>query len=167
MNSQPKLRSWFVAIGMFLGLGLTCYVAAAMPQEAANKESAAPATQTVKETGKKGTAGTDQNIKSDSDKNDPNQKVEPPAQKSGKKSRGIGPYACSVHIDNREPWLIRIYVDGVYRGTVNGYGDLIGIVGNGPTTAYGVALFENGTTTTWGPHVFNCGAGGSYTWGLY
>jgi hypothetical protein len=166
MILRLKSRGYFALIAI-VGLGLLYCVAVAVAQEGGAKESAKPAKQTVKETAKKGTSGTDQNIKSDSEKNDPAQKVEPPPQKSGKKSRGLGPYPCSMHVDNHTPWLIRIYVDGSYRGTINSYGDLVGIIGNGSTAAYGVAVFTDGSTRTWGPHVFECGAGSSYTWQLY
>jgi len=167
MISLLKSRTYFAVVAVSIAFGVLYYAAAATAQDTSGKESAAPTKQTVKETGKKGNAGNDQNIKSDSDKNNPDKKVEPTPQKSGKKSRGLGPYPCSLQIDNHSPWLVRIYVDGYYRGTVNSYGDLIGITGNGTTTTYWVAVFDNGTTTTWGPHVFNCGAGSSYSWGLY
>jgi hypothetical protein len=88
-----------------------------------------------------------------------------PADKGGK-TRGAGPLPCGVHIDNRTSWFIRIYVDGDYKGTVNQYGDLTGITGNGPTSVYAVALFDDGSEKYWGPHVFDCEAGATYTWRL-
>ena len=167
MISRLTLRGSFLSLIGIMVLGLIYCGAIAMAQENSGKEAAASEKKTVKATSKQGTGGADQNIKSDADKNDPNQKTEPPPQKSGKKSRGLGPYPCALHVDNRSPWLIRIYVDGAYRGTVNSYGDLVGTIGNGATSAYGVALFNDGSTRTWGPDVFNCSAGGSYTWSLY
>ena len=171
MTFRSTVRRHWPVMGMGAVVVLCC-ILAAVAQEAASKDknesaSAATAKQVVKEMGKKGSGGADPNIKSDSEKNNLNQKMDAPPQKSAKKSRGAGPWPCTVHIDNRSPWIIRIYIDGVYRGAVNGYGDLYGITGNGPTAAYGVALFDDGSTTTWGPHVFDCGAGSAYSWGLY
>lgn len=112
-----------------------------------------------------GTAGTDANVKSDSEKNNPNMQAPAPPGKGGRK-RGAGPIPCGLHIDNRTPWLARIYVDGNYRGTISQYGDLVGLTGNGPTSLYAVAPFDDGSEKTWGPRIFNCSAGSSYTWQL-
>ncbi len=107
--------------------------------------------------------GQDPNIKNDVQKNNPKMTAPPPPEKGGK-ARGAGPYPCRIHVDNRTPWFIQVYVDGEYRGTVNRYGDLAGLTGNGPTTLYGVAYFYDAPTQIWGPQLFSCPAYGSYTW---
>ncbi|HUI42229.1 MAG TPA: hypothetical protein VL523_09685 [Terriglobia bacterium] len=133
---------------------------AAKPMASAKANSKVVTTKAASRSG-----GADPNVKSDSDKNNPNLKAPVPANKGGK-TRGAGPLPCGVHVDNRTPWFVRIYVDGDYRGTVNQYGDLVGITGNGPTNVYAVAVFDDGSQKYWGPHVFNCVAGDSYTWRL-
>ena len=141
-------------------------VAAGAPQQTAAKDKAA-AGDVVNETAKTGKAGAaDANIKHDSEKNSPGAKAAPPPEKGGPTTRGAGPYRCGVHVDNRTQWIIRTYVDGDYVGSINRFGDIAGITGNGPTTVYAVAVFDDGSTRTWGPHLFQCSAGGIYTWRL-
>ncbi len=104
----------------------------------------------------------DENIKSKSEKNDPSSKVAPPPDKGGAKTRGG---ACGLHVDNRTRWIIKIFVDGHYRGAVGPYGDVGGVVGSGwPTTLYARADFEDGTVMKWGPKMFNCESSETYKW---
>jgi hypothetical protein len=107
--------------------------------------------------------GSDDNVKNATDKNDPNSNVEAPPEKGGPKKRG----ACGLAVDNRTRWVIRIYVDGYYRGTVGAWGDLGRLVTEGwPTTVYARADFTDGSALTWGPQRFDCEAGEVYTWHL-
>ena len=153
-----------VVFATFVLAGCVLLATAAVAQETATKDKAA---QVVNETSKKGTPGAaDPNIKQDSEKNDPNAKSAPPPEKGGPKTRGAGPYRCGIHVDNRTPYFVRTYVDGDYVGTVNRYGDIAGITGNGPTSLYAVAVFDDGSTSTWGPHIFNCAPGDTYSWRL-
>jgi hypothetical protein len=164
---QALWTNLFLATIVLAGCVVLTTVAAGAPQQTAAKDKAAAGKEVVNEKAKTGKAGaTDANIKSDSEKNSPSAKVTPPPEKGGPKTRGAGPYPCRVHVDNHTAWIIRTYVDGGYVGAVNRFGDIAGITGNGPTTLYAVAVFEDGSTRTWGPHLFNCAAGESYTWRL-
>ncbi|RYY40110.1 MAG: hypothetical protein EOO08_07180 [Chitinophagaceae bacterium] len=60
----------------------------------------------------------------------------------GTKSRG----ACSITFDNWTSLTIKVYVDGTYRGTVDGWGKGTVTVGNGYTTVYAVSV---GGTREW------------------
>src|SRR6266849_4222448 len=88
------------------------------------------------------------------------------SDKAGKsKTGGYGPYTCVVHVDNRTGWIINVWIDGHLRGVVGGGGDLYVATGNGATTFYARADFDNGTYVPWGPRSFTCS--GSYTWTLW
>ena len=158
----------FLATIVLAGCVVLATVAAGSPQMTAGKDKADAGKQVVNETAKTGKAGApDANIKHDSEKNNPKAQATPPPEKGGPKTRGAGPYRCGIHVDNHTPWIIRTYVDGIYAGAVNRYGDIAGITGNGPTTLYAVAVFDDGSTRTWGPHLFQCSAGDIYTWRLH
>jgi hypothetical protein len=103
----------------------------------------------------------DENIKNDRAPNDPNAKIEAPADKGGPKTRQA---SCRVHVDNHTGYYISIYTDGNYRGEVSPYGDSIGAVGCGSTALYAKALFP-GYATTWGPTAYY--VDGTFTWQLY
>ncbi len=107
--------------------------------------------------------GADENIKSDSETNSDSNKMPAPPKKGGARAKGAG--ACAVVVDNRTAYLIRIYVDGTYRGTISPWGDAYCYTGSGATKLYAVALFDDGSRLTWGPNVVNCGD--TYTWRLY
>ena len=111
----------------------------------------------------RGAGGADQNIKSDSDANDPGKQMPAPGAKGGEKSKGQGD--CAVVIDNRSAWYIRIYIDGTYRGTIAPWGDSYAYTGAGETQLYAVAIFTDGSRYTWGPRSVGCY--GRYTWQLF
>ncbi len=164
---QALWTNSFFATIVLAGCVVLATVAAGAPQQTPAKDKAATGKEVVNEKAKTGKAGAaDTNIKHDSDKNDPKAKLAPPPEKGGPKTRGAGPYRCGIHVDNHTAWIVRTYVDGIYAGAVNRYGDIAGITGNGPTTLYAVAVFDDGSTRTWGPHLFNCSAGDIYTWRL-
>lgn len=99
----------------------------------------------------------DPNIKNDKQTNDPNAQVDAPTKKGGAATRGGG--SCEVRLDNRTPWLIKIVVDGTYRGTLSSYGDGVVNVLPGETTVYARADFDDGTYYYWGPNAYDCGSG--------
>ena len=122
--------------------------------------TANPGEQVVKLTAEKGRgSGADENIKNDSDKNDPNTHVQPPAKKGGEKSRG----ACVVHIDNRTDLIIKIFFNGNFAGAVAAWGDSLGVVEG---QVYARADFTDGTYWSWGPKTADCPGGESVTWQL-
>jgi len=139
--------------------------------QAATEKKTAPGpgdkAQVVNDTAKtRGAGAVNPNIKSADTKNNSKQQTPPPPNKGGA-TRGAGPYECGIHVDNHTPWRIEIYVDGNYAGTVNSWGDVAGITGNGPSTLYGIARFSSDLPDLeWGPTVFNCPAGSVYTWRL-
>ena len=110
-------------------------------------------------------------IKSDSAINAVNAHIPAPSGKGGPTTRGSGSEVCSVHVDNQTPWLISVYVDiekSGYEltGEVGRYGDLLGATGNGSTSFYARATFNDGSTKEWGPAFHNCPAHGTFTWTL-
>ena len=106
----------------------------------------------------------DPNIKSNSMVNNAKKTVAAPVDKGGPKTRGV---TCRLHIDNRTPWIIQIYADGDFLGTVSKYGDSWGTEPGQTTTLYARADFTDGTSFTWGPKVVNLGDWGTYTWRLW
>lgn len=100
-------------------------------------------------------AEADPNIKNDKQTNDPNAKGTPPTQKGGVTTRGGG--NCEVRLDNWTDYLIKIYVDGIYRGMLDRYGDGVVYVGVGETVVYARADFDDGSYLYWGPKTYSCG----------
>lgn len=153
-----------IVVAAVFGLVFTAFSAAQEKPAGAGKKTASKTELVTSKAAQGPQEGKDPNIKNDTEKNNPHMHAPAPANKGGGKTKGAGPYPCSIHVDNRTEWFIRVYMDGDYQATVNRYGDLYGLTGNGPTTLYGVAFFDDGSTKTWGPHVFDCPAYGSYTW---
>jgi hypothetical protein len=106
--------------------------------------------------------GTDENIKSDSYKNDPNDATPAPPSKGGEKTRGA---YCAIVFDNYTPWYIKCYVDGSFRGVVGPYSDLSLSFICGETRVYARADFEGGGYRYWGPRIFYASSG-AYRWRL-
>jgi len=98
--------------------------------------------------------GADPNIKEDKQTNDPNAKTPAPVQKGGPRTRGGG--ACEVRFDNRTNLFIKLYVDGIYRGTVSPFGDGVVYTGAGETRVYARAEFDDGSSLYWGPSNYDC-----------
>ena len=99
--------------------------------------------------------GADSNIKSDKQTNDPNSETAAPEKKGGAKTRGG--VLCEVRFDNRTKWFMKLYVDGVYRGTLSPYGDAVVYTLPGETRVYARADFEDGSYLYWGPKDYECG----------
>jgi hypothetical protein len=147
---NKRLIRFTLALGLTLGLGVVVLA----------QGQGHPTSATTKAQKTRGESGAkDENIKQDRAPNDPNSKMEAPADKGGPKTRGG---ACRIHIDNRTPWYIDIYTDGSYRGQVSPFGDSYGYVGCGDTNFYGRATFTDGSTRVWGPSVYY--VGGTFTW---
>jgi hypothetical protein len=106
----------------------------------------------------------DENISDDSEVNAPDAlKTFPkPADKGGAQKRGA---YCGVYVDNYTPFLVRVYVDGQYRGAVPAWGGLwIGAI-TGATRLYSKATFADGATLVW-KNAVECKANGRYKWRL-
>ena len=106
------------------------------------------------------TRGADPHIKQKEAKNNAKKKVEAPTAKGGTQ-RGADHL---LHVDNRTPWKIVIYIDGENVGSVSEWGDSYGSY-SGTHSVYGVAYFEDGSKLTFGPKVVNFDDG-DFTWTL-
>ena len=101
-------------------------------------------------------AEKDPNIKDDTQLNDPAVKIDPPPSKGGVKTRGN---LCEVRLDNWTKLIIKIYIDGKYRGTIGPFDDAVGYAIPGETSVYGRADYTDGTFSYWGPKTYNCSSG--------
>lgn len=102
-------------------------------------------------------AGTDQNVKSNDVTNRRDVNTPVPPRKGGPKTRGAR--VGTLHVDNRTPWYIRIYVDGDYRGTIAPYGDWYADGSCDEYALYAVAAFDDGSSRDWGPVHTNASCG--------
>lgn len=137
--------------GLALPVSLSAHAVKAKSQAATKSASTKP---------KKGSGAADSNIKKQQVKNDPSM-----AGKTAPRGRGAGPYACVVHVDNRTLLYSKVYIDGDYVGMVGPAGDVYVRTGNGTTTAYVRADFDDGSYNYWGPVSFDCE--GSFTWRIW
>ncbi|MEK6324976.1 MAG: hypothetical protein AABN33_25320 [Acidobacteriota bacterium] len=153
------LASLFLA-ATFMGPMLSSTTAAQTPKKAGAAKGKVEKVHAQKS---RGGGGADENIKSDSDANDPGKQMPAPGNKGGEKSKGAGD--CAVVVDNRTGWYVRIFVDGTYRGTIAPWGDAYCYTGAGSTRLYAVATFTTGERFTWGPGNVNCY--GRYSWQLH
>jgi hypothetical protein len=108
-----------------------------------------------KETTRGGEA--DPNIKESKETNDPGAQMDAPPSKGGATTRGGG--YCQVQFDNRSRWYIKLYVDGIYRGTLSPFGDAVVYAQPGSTSVYARADFDDGSFYRWGPSTYSCGPG--------
>ena len=113
----------------------------------------------------RGATASDANVKSDTVTNSATAKVEPPPSKGGARTRGAGARVEALHIDNRTPWYIRIYVDGDYVGLVSPYGDAYGEYSCATHRLYARAFFDDGSFKTWGGT--DADLCGGFTWRLW
>lgn len=98
---------------------------------------------------------------------DPNIKQGRPANDPNAPDKPVQRGDCEVHVDNRTPWYIDIFVDGTYRGVIGPFGDGYTLAIPGPTTLYGRADFRDGSYKSWGPIDFRCPRDGEHTVTLY
>ena len=127
----------------------------------AQSEKKVKATEEKTDAQKSRGTGPDENIKSQSTQNDPNNASKAPPTKGGEKTRGGW---CDFRVDNRTPWKIQMFVDGDYVGLVSGWGNASGSYSGGSHVIYGVADFNDGSKITWGPNSISCF--GTYNWRL-
>jgi hypothetical protein len=102
----------------------------------------------------------DPNIKNQNMVNKVNPDIPAPPSKGGTSRQGV----CMVHVDNHTNLIVKIYVDGSFRGVMSPWGDLYTYTGAGSTALYARADFDDGTYNYWGPRQVDCF--GTYTWRL-
>lgn len=112
----------------------------------------------------RGNPQEDPNVQTRKAPNDASKAKPAPSNKTSQATRGAG--ICVVHVDNRTPWVIDVYVDREYAGTVGSWGDIYPLAGSGATRFYAHADFTDGSTRTWGPRMFQCDPGSVFTWTL-
>jgi hypothetical protein len=86
-----------------------------------------------------------------------------PPKKGGPRTRGV---LCGVHVDNRTPYYIDVFVDGEFADTVTPWGDVYSYAYAGITNLYARADFEDGSYKWWGPSDVNCRRDTVFTWTL-
>ena len=106
-------------------------------------------------TGSKG-GDTDPNIKEGEAANNMEAPGTLPTAKGGK-SKGAA-YDCEVQLDNWSAWIVKIYINGAYRGYLSAGAESTLYYTPGQTTIYARADFTDGTYYYWGPKTYNCGA---------
>jgi hypothetical protein len=79
----------------------------------------------------------------------------------GAGTRGGGQRTCYIDLDNNTDYVIDIYVDGRYRGTMSEYDASYTTTGSGSTRIYGKAEFSDGSYYYWGPRDYSCGSNSS------
>jgi len=162
-NKNGSFATWGCIAAVLLAVALVVTLPLAAQEGKAPAKKAAGMSANDKGTKSRG-GGEDANIKKSDVSNDPNNANMMAPNKSKEKSRGAGPYACEVHVDNQVALYINIYVDGNFVASVSPGGDLLIRTGNGPTSLYGKALFTDGSSLSWGPRAADCE--GTYTWHL-
>jgi hypothetical protein len=161
---KSKYR-YLIASSLFLAMfllstGLPASSAGVVKADSPQDKKDNKKTQPIELNGQKGTSrseGADPNIKSDKQTNDPTDKTEAPEAKGGPRSRGGS--GCRVQLDNRTRYIIKVYVDGYYRGTMSPYGDSYVYVAPGETKVYARADFDDGSYSYWGPKYYDCDSG--------
>ena len=96
----------------------------------------------------------------------------PPPQKVGTKRRakrgaGAEPIAkeqCQLHVDNRTPWKVQVFVDERFAGVVAPWGDSLGSYDSGERHIEALAEMRDAEPVSWGPQRVVCK--GEFTWPL-
>lgn len=122
--------------------------------DASKKKSQSFTLKSMKGAGERG--GTDPNIKQDSSVNNANAEFVGPKDKAGSGNTRGSAGVCKVVLDNRTKLIVKIYVDGTYRGTMSPYGDSVTYTGSGLTRVYARADFDDGSYVYWGPTDYTC-----------
>jgi hypothetical protein len=128
----------------------------------------APKIRITSDKAQKASAGTpDSHIKTDAAPNSANGENAPgPPRKGGQNGKGYGIGYVEVTFDNYTRLYVKCFVDGVYRGTIAPMGALTFATGNGATTLYARADFDDGSYSWWGPAEQHYYSGYRYTWKL-
>lgn len=100
----------------------------------------------------KGTGSEDKNITTNRGKNSMNSKS------TKGMTRGAGQKTCYIDINNRTDYVIDIYVDGKFRGTMAEFDSSYTTTGSGTTNIYAKAEFDDGSYLYWGPRDYACGS---------
>lgn len=160
-------------MGLFMLASLiwasTIFLQGASAQKNTNKSQAGTKTSKVESDKAQQTAAgeSDANIKTEMATNSKSGPAAPaPPDKGGEKGKGFGLGYVEVTFNNFSPWYVKCYVDGNYRGTVAPWGALTFPTGNGATTLYARADFDDGSTYRWGPRQFFYYSGYRYQWRL-
>ncbi len=95
----------------------------------------------------------DPNINNDKITNSKDSKAQPPASKGGT-AKGA---PCEVQLDNWTQWIVKIYIDGEYHGTIGGYDESYTYAVPGRVKVYARADFDDGSYLYWGPRDYSCG----------
>ncbi len=149
-----------IAVSLVIVLGMIVFLGSTFDDSVSYADESELVTDTAQ---KSRGSGSNENVKSMSNKNDPNTVIPAPANKSGDKSRqGV----CCITIDNYTAWKIQIFVDNDYYGLLFPWGNGTSCVYSGATTIFARAQFTNDIDSEWGPRVFNCRPGQEYTWRL-
>ncbi len=145
---KNKLMAVIVAFfSMFLLMGLMTVEISAQKPESIKSTRA-----------EKGRGDADPNIKQGETTNSAKSKIETPPAKGGTTRGGGG---CRVEFDNSTAWYIKVYVDGIFRGTMGPWDDSYVYVIPGITKVYARAEFDDGSYRYWGPKSYDCGPGES------
>ena len=85
------------------------------------------------------------------------------------KTRGSGQKTCNIDLINETGYVIDIYIDGKFRGTMGEYDANYTTTGTGATKLYARAEFDDGSFLYWGPKNITCGSNskdGYFEWTL-
>ncbi|MFN0141677.1 MAG: hypothetical protein ACKVQW_16515 [Pyrinomonadaceae bacterium] len=104
----------------------------------------------------RGPEKADPNVKSESMENTKSQIFVAPLSRSNSSNTVPGTGLCQVDFDNRTGWIIQLFVDGSFRGTLAPWGDASAFTGAGATVVYARAVFTDGSALNWGPQTYIC-----------
>ncbi|NJM64287.1 MAG: hypothetical protein HC851_00770 [Acaryochloris sp. RU_4_1] len=149
-----------VTLATLLSLSGTFYETRTFSQETTQKKN------TVETKGRLVPSGS-RSVKSlqRSVNNDLQDKTPAPPKKGGPRGRQL--FSSALLFDNRTPWYIELYVNGIYKGEIGPYGDTYISTTGGSFSLYGIARFRDGSSNTWGPLPVYLGSGNTFTWKLY
>ena len=104
--------------------------------------------------------GEDPNVKAESAVNVRNTR---PATAPATKAPS-GQTSCAITFDNRTDLFTKIYIDGVYAGTIRPFGALTAPATPGAAMLYARAEYDDGSADAWGPIRASCST--KYVWRL-
>lgn len=131
--------------------------------EAQNRSDRQKKAEKVTQKSAKGTVADDKNVTTMRSKNSKNSKS------TRTKTRGSGQRTCYIDLVNDTGYVIDIYIDGKFRGTMAEWDSNYTTTGSGATKLYARAEFDDGSSLYWGPTNITCGNNakdGYYEWTL-